>query len=138
MVRFLSLSLCHVLIETKQTLMYRGRTNYTHRARDRKPRIINRSQTRPNTIEVSPPLVIRVPVKLKKIKTKTKTPERKEENVLLNDALNTFLFSGYIVEYMVKDHLDSARTLLLTSERKEELRTIYLSMYVCMYVCIDV
>ena len=34
---------------------------------------------------------------------------RKEENVLFNDALNTFFLRLYGVENMVKDHSDSER-----------------------------
>ena len=35
--------------------------------------------------------------------------ERKEGNVLFNDALNTFYLQLYGVGYMVKDHSDSER-----------------------------
>ena len=35
--------------------------------------------------------------------------ERKEGNVLFNDALNTFYLRLYGVRHMVKDHLDSER-----------------------------
>ena len=34
---------------------------------------------------------------------------RKEENVLFNDALNTFYLRLYGVRHMVKDHSDSER-----------------------------
>ena len=38
---------------------------------------------------------------------------RKEENVLFNDALNTFYLRVYGVKHMVKDHSDSERGNLL-------------------------
>ena len=38
---------------------------------------------------------------------------RKEENVLFNDALNTFIIRLYGVRHMVKDHSDSERGNLL-------------------------
>ena len=34
---------------------------------------------------------------------------RKEGNVLINDALNTFYLQLYVVRHMVKDHSDSER-----------------------------
>ena len=43
------------------------------------------------------------------IGTKRKLFHRKEENVLNNDALNTFYLQIYIVRHMVKDHSDSER-----------------------------
>ena len=41
------------------------------------------------------------------------SPERKEGNVLFNDALNTFYLRLYGVSHMVKDHSDSERGNLL-------------------------
>ena len=39
----------------------------------------------------------------------TITQERKEGNVLLNDALNTFYLRLYGVRHIVKDHSDNER-----------------------------
>ena len=41
------------------------------------------------------------------------TKRRKEGNVLFNDILNTFYVWLYGVGYMVKDHLDSERGIML-------------------------
>ena len=38
---------------------------------------------------------------------------RKEENVLFNDALNTFYLQLYDIKHMIKDHYDSKRVNLL-------------------------
>ena len=38
---------------------------------------------------------------------------KKEENVLLNDALNTFYVLFYGIEHMVKEHSDSERGNLM-------------------------
>ena len=43
--------------------------------------------------------------------------ERKEGNVLFNDALNTFYFLLYGVRHMVKDHSDSEKGNLLPLHR---------------------
>ena len=43
------------------------------------------------------------------------TRERKERNVLFNDALNTFYLLLYGVKQMVKNHSESARGNLLPS-----------------------
>ena len=40
-----------------------------------------------------------------------------EENVLFNDALNTFYLRLYGIRYMVKDHSDSERGNLLLPHR---------------------
>ena len=51
------------------------------------------------------------------------TTGRKEGNVLLNDARNTFYLLLYGVGHMVKDHSDSERgnLLLLLQEGKKEM-----------------
>ena len=43
--------------------------------------------------------------------------KRKEGNVLVNDALNTFYLRLYGVRHMVKDHSDSAKGNLLPPHR---------------------
>ena len=52
---------------------------------------------------------------LKKQKTKQKTTQQQQttigrkENVLFNDALNTYYLQLYDIRHMVKDHSDSER-----------------------------
>ena len=50
----------------------------------------------------------------KKDENVTETINRKEGNVLFNDALNTFYLRLYGVRHMVKDHSDSERGNPLT------------------------
>ena len=46
-----------------------------------------------------------------------KKPQGRKENVLFNDALNTFYLRSYSVRHMAKDHSDSERD----EEREREM-----------------
>ena len=60
---------------------------------------------------------------LKKLKKQQKTTQQQQttigrkENVLFNDALNTYYLQLYDIRHMVKDHSDSERGNLLLPHR---------------------
>ena len=76
------------------------------------------------------------------LKPKQHTASRKEENVLFNDALNTFYLRLYGVGHMVKDHSYSERRnpLLLLQEGRKEMfyLTTHSTHFIYSYMASDI